>query len=264
MSLNGVWSEKIDKIVTFGRPSVLKLVRSAGSPNVPGDCPINYISQHLVARADPCDARNWVSQGICHPGVNQPTRGVKVRAGWMIYDPDLSSIEHEHQVSKKRSTSTVAIWNGSFGCKTVTEIIGIVGEWVEAVGGKLRCQRWSRWCSPPLNSGQKPTDEEFDSYSWSLYSWFVKFQLPCIIAMEGLFEGLWTEISTIQYSWALLWHCGDIFWESIVKVGWTAADPNWQLWRVSAKHHNLHLFCLKSKTILLKISAITLLAPCFR
>ena len=122
MSLNGVWSEKIDKIVTFGRPSVLKLVRSAGSPNVPGDCPINYISQHLVARADPCDARNWVSLGICHPGVNQPTRGVKVRAGWMIYDPDLSSIEHEHRVSKKRSTSTVANWNGSFGCKIVTRL----------------------------------------------------------------------------------------------------------------------------------------------
>ena len=86
------------------RPNVLRLVRGAGSPNVPGDCPINYISQYLVARADPCDARNWVSLGICHPGVNQPTR-----AGWMIYDPDLSSIEHEHRVSKKRSTSTVAI-----------------------------------------------------------------------------------------------------------------------------------------------------------
>ena len=117
-----------DKIVTFGRPSVLKLVRSAGSPNVPGDCPINYISQHLVARADPCDARNWVSLGIGHPGVNQPTKGVKVRAGWMIYDPDLSSIGQEHQVSKKRSTSTVANRNGSFGCKIVFTITGIVGE----------------------------------------------------------------------------------------------------------------------------------------
>ena len=117
-----------DKIVTFGRPSVLKLVRSAGSPNVPGDCPINYISQHLVARADPCDARNWVSLGIGHPGVNQPTRGVKVRAGWMIYDPDLSSIGQEHQVSKKRSTNTIANRNGSFGCKIVFTITGIVGE----------------------------------------------------------------------------------------------------------------------------------------
>ena len=116
------WSENIDKIVTFGRPSVLKLVRSAGSPNVPGDCPINYISQHLVARADPCDARNWVSLGIGHPGVNQPTRGVKVRAGWMIYDPDLSSVEHEHQVSKKRSTNTIANRNGSFGYKIVTRL----------------------------------------------------------------------------------------------------------------------------------------------
>ena len=181
-ALNGQMKWKNDKIVTFGRTNFLKLVRSAGSPNVPGDCPINYISQHLVARADPCDARNWVSLGIGHPGVNQPTRGVKVRAGWMIYDPDLSSIGQEHQVSKKRSTSTVANRNGSFGCKIVFTITGIVGEWVEAVGGKLRCQRWSRWRSPPLCSGQTPTDEESDSYSWSFYSWFVKFQLPCIKA----------------------------------------------------------------------------------
>ena len=165
---------------------------------------------------------------------------------------------------KKRSTSTVANRNGSFGCKIVFTITGIVGEWVEAVGGKLRCQRWSRWRSPSLCSGQKPTDEEFDSYSWSFYSWFVKFQLPRIVAMESLFEGLWTEVSTIQYSWALLWHFGDIFWESIVKVGWTAADPNWRLWKVSANTTIFTFFCLESKTILLKISASTILAPCFR
>ena len=108
--------------MTFGRPSVLKLVRSAGFPNVLGDCPINYISQHLVARADPCDARNWVSLGSCHPGVNQPNRGVRVRAGWMIYDPDLSSIEHEHQVSKKDPPAQLLFEMGHLGARQLQKL----------------------------------------------------------------------------------------------------------------------------------------------